>query len=300
MIGLVGLLLGIAAIGRSDAVAAEVVTMSIDAPAQVVEGDDFTVTVDVTNVAAFDAGQFDVSFDESLIQLDSVTAGLVGTTQIPIALWNEISAGTCRIIVNVPGVPGVNGSGYLAILNFHAASSVVGSSAVSLSNGFINNNLGSEIAATWVGDSVNVCEPLDITTTSLPGTAGGTAYSVTLGAAGGNGAHTWSVLSGSLPGGLTLSATGTISGTPRAIGDFTFTVQVTDGQMSDSQSLSIKATPRPSDANGDGVINAADITTVERIIVGLDDTTPGADANQDGAVNTADITKIERIIAGLA
>ena len=299
-IGLVGLLLSIAAVGRSDAVAADAVTVTIDAPAQVVEGDDFTVTIDVTTVTAFDAGQFDVSFDESLVQLDSVTAGLVGTTQIPIALWNEISAGTCRVIVNVPGVPGANGSGYLAVLNFRAAGSAVGSSAVSLSNGFLNNNLGSEITATWVRDSVNVCEPLDITTTSLPDTVVGSAYSVTLGAAGGSGGYTWSILSGSLPRGLTLSATGTVSGTPTAIGDFTFTVNVADGQLSDSQSLSIKVTPRPGDANGDGVVNAADITTVERIIVDLQDTTPGADANQDDAVNTADVTRIERIIAGLA
>ena len=300
VVALVGLLLGIAAVGGNGATAAVAVTVSVNAPAQVVEGDTFTVTVDITNVTAFDAGQFDVSFNESVVQLDDVTAGLVGTTQIPVDLWNKTSTGTCRIIVNVPGVPGVNGSGYLAVLHFHAASSAVGSSTVSLSNGFLNNNLGSEITATWAGDSVDVCEPPNITTTSLPDTVVGIAYSVTLEAAGGNGDYTWSVLSGSLPAGLTLSATGTISGTPTAIGNFTFTVNVTDGHLSDSQSLSIKVTPRPGDANGDGIINAADITTVERIIVGLKDTTTGADANQDGAVNTADITGIERIIAGLA
>ncbi len=53
------------------------------------------------------------------------------------------------------------------------------------------------------------------------------------------------------------------------------------------------------DANGDGNINAVDITKVERIIVGLDAATPGADANQDGNINALDITKVERIIAGL-
>ncbi|MFC2031945.1 dockerin type I repeat-containing protein [Chloroflexota bacterium] len=53
------------------------------------------------------------------------------------------------------------------------------------------------------------------------------------------------------------------------------------------------------DANDDGVINAIDITKVERIIAGLDTETGEADANQDGNVNTLDITKVERIIAGL-
>ena len=55
----------------------------------------------------------------------------------------------------------------------------------------------------------------------------------------------------------------------------------------------------PGDANGDGAINALDITKVERIIAGLDAETLGADANEDGNINALDITKVERIIAGL-
>ena len=52
----------------------------------------------------------------------------------------------------------------------------------------------------------------------------------------------------------------------------------------------------PGDANQDGVVNALDITKVERIIALLDAETPGADANQDGVVNALDITKVEIII----
>jgi len=52
----------------------------------------------------------------------------------------------------------------------------------------------------------------------------------------------------------------------------------------------------PGDANGDGNVNALDITKVERIIALLDPETPGADANQDGNVNALDITKVEIII----
>ena len=55
----------------------------------------------------------------------------------------------------------------------------------------------------------------------------------------------------------------------------------------------------PGDANGDGLVNALDITKVERIVAMLDTITAGADANQDGNVNALDITKVERIIAGL-
>jgi len=55
----------------------------------------------------------------------------------------------------------------------------------------------------------------------------------------------------------------------------------------------------PGDANGDGSVNALDITKVERVIAGLDTSTLGADANDDSAVNALDITKVERVIAGL-
>jgi hypothetical protein len=55
----------------------------------------------------------------------------------------------------------------------------------------------------------------------------------------------------------------------------------------------------PGDATGDGLVDARDITKVERIIAGLDEATPGADATQDGLIDARDITMVERIIAGL-
>jgi hypothetical protein len=140
-------------------VVASGVAVSINAPAQAVQGSSFTVSVDISDVNAFDAGQFDVSFDESFVRLDNVTAGQIGATQIPVDLWNKMSTGTYRIIVNVPGVPGVSGSGSLAVLHFHAASSAVSNSALSLSNGFLNDNLGTQISATWAGGSINASPP---------------------------------------------------------------------------------------------------------------------------------------------
>ena len=83
------------------------------------------------------------------------------------------------------------------------------------------------------------CGPkLAITTTSVPGGTEGEAYTATLGATGGTGTYTWSVISGALPDGLSLSA-GAISGTPTAAGTSDFTVQVNDGKKTLSQALSI-------------------------------------------------------------
>ena len=81
-----------------------------------------------------------------------------------------------------------------------------------------------------------------ITTTTLPGGTVGTAYSQTLAASGGTGTLSWTVTAGTLPNGLTLGASGTISGTPTASGTSNFTVKVTDSApspMSATQALSI-------------------------------------------------------------
>jgi len=66
-----------------------------------------------------------------------------------------------------------------------------------------------------------------------------------------------------------------------------------------SDSFTVATGVTPGDATGDGLVDARDITKVERIIAGLDAATPGADATQDGLIDARDITMVERIIAGL-
>jgi Putative Ig domain len=71
--------------------------------------------------------------------------------------------------------------------------------------------------------------PLAVTTTTLPDAIQNTFYEATLAASGGVTPYAWSVVSGSLPGGLQLDQnSGDISGAPSGLGLFTFTVQVTD------------------------------------------------------------------------
>ena len=71
--------------------------------------------------------------------------------------------------------------------------------------------------------------PLTIATTSLPNGSVSSAYSATLAANGGTTPYTWSIASGSLPPGVGLNTSnGTITGTPTAIGTFTFTARVVD------------------------------------------------------------------------
>ena len=88
-----------------------------------------------------------------------------------------------------------------------------------------------------LGDKVKYAPA--ITTTSLSDGTVGTAYSQTL-AATGSEVIIWSVTSGSLPAGLSLSADGTISGKPTTDGTFTFTVTATNDSGSDSKDFTLK------------------------------------------------------------
>ena len=81
--------------------------------------------------------------------------------------------------------------------------------------------------------------PPKITTTSLPGGEVGSAYSQPL-AMEGSIPAAWSIVSGALPPGLTLSNSGVISGTPDAVGTSTFVVGVDNSSGSHTQELSIK------------------------------------------------------------
>src|SRR5262249_3073590 len=62
----------------------------------------------------------------------------------------------------------------------------------------------------------------------LPAAVVGTPYSTTLTAQGGKGLLTWTLVSGALPGGLTLSPGGPISGPPTGSGVFDFTIKAPD------------------------------------------------------------------------
>ena len=70
--------------------------------------------------------------------------------------------------------------------------------------------------------------PLVINPSSLPAGTQGAPYNQTVSASGGTAPYSYTVLSGSLPPGLSLGSGGGITGTPSAAGAYSFTVQATD------------------------------------------------------------------------
>ncbi len=105
---------------------------------------------------------------------------------------------------------------------------------------FLKNGGGS-IASLKI-DVPEYVAPPSITTISLPDGTVGEAYSETL-VSTGNTPITWSIDSGSLPNGLTLSSAGALTGTPTTAGTSAFTVKATNSAGDDTQVLSIIIAP---------------------------------------------------------
>jgi len=84
--------------------------------------------------------------------------------------------------------------------------------------------------------------PLQITTLLAPTARETVAYSAALAASGGSGSYNWSLSSGTLPPGLTLSPQGSLSGVPTTPGTYAFIIRIADAQngaLSASMSYSI-------------------------------------------------------------
>jgi hypothetical protein len=90
----------------------------------------------------------------------------------------------------------------------------------------------------------------EITTMSLPNGNVGIAYNQTL-VATGDTPITWTLDSGTLPAGLTISSEGVISGTPTSEGTSDFTVKASNSVGNNTKSLSIDIIPHPGFENID-------------------------------------------------
>src|SRR5437660_3844251 len=161
----------------------------------------------------------------------------------------------------------------------------------------VSNSAGSVTSSAAVL-TVNASIPLlQVTNSQLYGGTVGSAYSATLNASGGTSPYSWSVSSGTLPTGLSLSSSGTLSGTPTVAGAFPFTVAVKDaasGSASANLSINVVTAAAPtvsisSPANGATVSGtttvsgvASDGLTITSVQVSVDG---GSFANASGTTN---------------
>ena len=143
------------------------------------------------------------------------------------------------------------GSGYALLQQDTGSSRAANEAAVVTSTGSYAGTFGlsagtnwTAVVATFAAAGATPGSPT-ITTTALPSGTQGAAYTATLTATGGTTPYSWSIVSGSLPAGLTLeSSTGVISGTPSGSGTSTFDAQVSDANSQTAvKTLSIAIAP---------------------------------------------------------
>jgi len=124
-------------------------------------------------------------------------------------------------------------------LDVEKSSSSQNANVSSSSSGYSNSSsssINSDISSSSSSEPPAIVPPA-ITTASLPPATVGTAYSKTLTATGGT-PISWSIKSGNLPAGLSLSGN-TISGTPTAAGIFNIVIKATNAGGSDEKNFSI-------------------------------------------------------------
>lgn len=104
-----------------------------------------------------------------------------------------------------------------------------------------------------ISSPVFISIPLTFSQLTLSSSQGGTALvafqggtvNLTLTATGGTGPYTWTLVSGSLPAGVTLSSTGALTGTPTATAAQSFTVRATDSTGTAEQTYTLEIKPPP-------------------------------------------------------
>jgi hypothetical protein len=100
-------------------------------------------------------------------------------------------------------------------------------SSASLTFIVVDSSKPAQSATTTLTLSISAAK-LVVSTSSLPKGQIGAAYTASLAASGGTTPYSWQLTSGTLPGGLSLSSNGTLSGTPTAAASASLTFKVTD------------------------------------------------------------------------
>ncbi|WP_435102361.1 putative Ig domain-containing protein [Halarchaeum sp. P4] len=163
------------------------------------------------------------------VRLSTPSEGTTVTTSTPtITGTTSAGGGTLRVYVDGVLVGTIENVGESWSYTLTSAQALADGTHTVRAELTRDGNLATTTTRTFTVDTV---APPTITTASVQSwTLGQAGYSQSLAASGGTGPYTWSVASGTLPPGMTLSSGGTITGTPTAAGTYTFTARVTDSK----------------------------------------------------------------------
>lgn len=221
-------------------------TVSVDSISDAKVNSTVEVAVSVTNPSGMAGFQFDLEYDPQVVVATGVTAGnLLPAGGMFIDNINNAARGNIRVFwMKSTSSPVISGNGELCRISFRVLSS--GSTELDLKNlelvnqasNLINFNtlqkgsirtVGSNSAGSNSGGKSSSGNVSITTASALPYAYRDTYYRCSLAAAGGTGNnYIWERTSGSLPPGLTLDSDGIIYGTPRSVGRYDFTLEVTN------------------------------------------------------------------------
>jgi len=208
----------------------------------------------------------------------------VSTMGVPLAKLSEVGS----LPNGVTFVDNGNGS---AVLSGTPAPGTAGTYPITIT---ATNGIAPDATQTFTLTVV----ALGITTSHLPRATIGSTYSGTLTASGGTTPYKWKLAAGysPLPSGLRLKSTGIVTGKPKVLGSFSFTVNLVDKKTKAKPATQNSATAvvtivvtKPPDINGDGVVNCADLAILTSQY-GQTGTSLSADLDGDGAVTLRDFS----------
>jgi hypothetical protein len=187
-------------------------------------------------------------------------------------------------------------------LGMSTGGSITGTPVSNASAAFIVRAVDSRgCAGTRAFSLTPACPAVVINTTSLPFGYQGTSYNVTLSAGAGTAPYQWSLLSGSLPAGITLSPEGVLSGVPTGQTSGSFTVQARDANGCTASRLLTYVPGSLSlgnrvwlDSDNDGVQDSGENgvagATVQLFATGTDNAIGGTGGAADSQVGASLIT----------
>ncbi|MFT3836818.1 MAG: CARDB domain-containing protein [Myxococcaceae bacterium] len=207
----------------------DLIVTQVTAPTTSGPGQQIQINRAISNIGNAAAGSFKYTYfisNNSVVTISDVKLDPVGTVA---SLDPSMSDSAMELVTLPSNLPA--GKYYIgACVNYDAsATQPFGITEISLVNDCATGN-----AITLSTGQLAVVTPA-----SLPAATKFAPYGAHLEATGGDGTYVWSLTGGTLPLGMTLSATGDLTGNPNKSGAFTFTVSVASAGTSQTSDLTL-------------------------------------------------------------
>ena len=303
LVGFVFLLLMASGISVAPASAATIVSIA-PSTQTVSQGESFSINVSIEPDTAIAGAQFNLQFDSSLVQVNSVTEGnLFKQSGFPTFFLSGEIDNTTGVIkgvaCNIIGQANVSTPGTFAIISLTASNTATGTSPLNLIDippisVIVSSPDGTAVPIEVINGTVKVnCAPV-LDPIGDKSVAAGQTLTFSISASDPDG-DSLTYSASNLPSGANFNPSSkTFSWTPNHEQAGTYPnvhFEVTDGHLTDSEDISVtvnNAYP-PYDINKDSIIDVSDLTIVGQH---YGEENPTYDLNHDGVVDVGDLVMI--------